>query len=76
MRASTAIGLFLGIFGLMVLVLRPTYRVPLDGNIRDIEATAPLEEYRPIPSWVGLLAIGVGAGVGVMGLRQTHRRRS
>ena len=76
MRSSTVVGLFLCVVGLMVLVLRPTYRVPLEGNIRDLEAAAPLEAYRPIPPWVGLLSIGVGTGGIVAGLRPARRRRS
>ncbi|MEO8635701.1 MAG: hypothetical protein ABI587_10540 [Gemmatimonadales bacterium] len=76
MRGSTAVGLFLVLGGLMVLVLQPTYRVPVESNIRNLEATAPPEEYRPIPAWVGLLAIGAGAGALVLGARQPRGRRS
>ena len=75
MRSSTVVGLFFCVVGLIFLVLRPVYRVPLEGNSRDLETTGPLEEYRPIPPWVGLLSIGVGAGGVVAGLRPTRRRR-
>lgn len=76
MRSSTVVGLFFCIVGLVILVVNPGYRVPVESNIRDLEATAPLEEYRPIPGWVGLLSIGVGASGIVAGLRPTRRRRS
>lgn len=75
MRNSTVVGLFLCVVGLIFLVLRPVYRVPLEGNAGNLEATGPLEEYRPIPAWVGLLSIGVGAGGIVAGLRPARRRR-
>ena len=75
MRSSTVVGLFLCIVGLIFLVLRPVYRVPLEGNARELEATGPLEEYRPIPGWVGLLSIGIGAGGMVAGMRPARQRR-
>lgn len=75
MRSSTVVGLFLCIVGLIFLVLRPVYRVPLERNARELEATGPLEEYRPIPPWVGLLSIGIGAGGIVAGLRPARRRQ-
>ena len=76
MRSSTVVGLFFCVVGLIIPVLRPVYRVPLEGNARNLEATGPLEEYRPIPPWVGLLSIGIGAGGIIARVRPARRRRS
>lgn len=70
MRFLTALGLFLGLFGMMVLVLRPVYRVPRGVDVRELEATAPIDEYRPIPTWLGIAAIGAGGLALVVGRRR------
>jgi uncharacterized membrane protein len=75
MRSSTVVGLFFCLVGLMLLVLQPVYHAPLEENTRGLEATGPIEESRPIPPWVGLLSIGIGAGGIIAGLRPARRRR-
>jgi hypothetical protein len=59
-RFLTALGLFLAISGAMVLVLRPVYRVPIAIDVRELETSGSTDETRPIPVWVGVVAIGVG----------------
>jgi hypothetical protein len=69
-RFSTALGPFLAAFG-GVLALHPVYAVKREMVPTDLEATAPLVEYRPIPGWVGISSIGAG---GVAYLRGRSRR--
>jgi hypothetical protein len=60
-RFPTALGLFGLLFGLLVLVLQPSCRVS-DGKVgTEVEAGVPLGEYRQIPTWMGMAAIGGGA---------------
>ncbi len=61
MRGITAVGGFLILAGIMILVLEPHYRVKRDIEVLGVEATSPLEESRPIPRWVGLAAVTAGS---------------
>lgn len=45
----------------MVTALRPVYRTSGRPPYRGVEAVGPLETYRPVPGWVGPVALGAGA---------------
>lgn len=62
MRASSAVGGFLLIAGLITVVLKPVYNagtLPQGG----VEASGPLHDIRPVPISAALLAIGAGAAL-------------
>jgi len=63
MRDRQVVGLFLLVAGAMFLILQPTYIVRSDIVIRGIEAESPVEEQRPIPGWVGVLAVLSGGAL-------------
>lgn len=72
MRFLTALGLFVALSGLIVVVLRPVYRVPKAVDVQDVEATATMEQHRSIPTRLGIAAIGAGA----VALALSRRRRA
>ncbi len=45
----------------MVLALHPVYEVRHEPPAQGLEATEPLTEFRRIPDWAGVAAIGAGA---------------
>lgn len=53
MRFPTALGGFLAICGLVILLLRPRYDAGGPIQPAGVEATLPTVEYRQIPQWVG-----------------------
>lgn len=63
MRPSVALGLFLAIAGFMILVLKPVYETAGPDRPLSVEAVGPVKETRPIPDWVGVLALLGGGGL-------------
>ncbi len=61
MRGITAVGTFLIVAGIMILVLEPHYEVKRRTEVVNIEIAAPLRESRPIPRWVGLAVLTAGS---------------
>lgn len=61
MRGTTAVGTFLIVAGILILVLEPHYQVKRHTEVVDIEIAAPLRESRPIPRWVGLAVLTAGS---------------
>jgi drug/metabolite transporter (DMT)-like permease len=69
MTSRQAAGGFLAIAGVMILVLDPHYEVPAVPPPSDIEASRPSHDSRPIPRWVGDVALVVGAALLFSGMR-------
>ena len=72
MSDSTIVGLLLGLVGVMLLMLQPVYEVPRDADVHQLEVALP-KEYRPVPGWVGVAAIGLGAVAIVLGQRRKRK---
>lgn len=60
MRFPVALGLFLLLAGFMISVLRPVYQTGERVLQSGIEATGPVEVYRPVPPWVGQASLACG----------------
>ncbi len=60
MRFPVALGLFLLFAGFMIMVLRPVYRTGERVHQEGLEASGPVEVYRPIPPWVGTASLTTG----------------
>lgn len=74
MRFPTALGGFLLVSGLVVLVLKPLYNAGSPIQPQGVEASVPLTDYRPIPTWVG--AVGLAGGAALLAVSfMGHRRQ-
>lgn len=60
MRASTALGGFLLIAGLITLALKPVYNAGPLLQEAGVEATGPREDIRPVPASAAVLSLGAG----------------
>jgi hypothetical protein len=74
MQLRTALGGFLAVAGVMVLVLEPVYEAGAPAPSTEVEAAAPLHEYRVVPGWLGAAAIGLGTVLLLAPLLGTRRR--
>lgn len=63
MRFPVALGLFLLVAGFMIMVLRPVYRTGERGRQEGLEASGPVEVYRPMPPWLGPVALATGGAL-------------
>ena len=77
MRNSTVFGIFLLVLGLLLAVLRPTYRGRSPAPTGEVEADGPVAVYHPVPGWVTLAthAGGVALVVGPRLVRGRGGRR-
>lgn len=75
MRFPVALGLFLLIAGFMIMVLRPVYRTGERGHQQGLEASGPVEVYRPVPPWLALVALATGGALLGAASRRGGRRR-
>jgi hypothetical protein len=72
MRASSAVGGFLVIAGVMTLILKPVYNAgsrPQAG----IEAVGPVQDIRPVPAGAAPLSVGAGFLCLTFAWRTRHR---
>ncbi len=60
MRPSTACGGFLLLAGFITLVLKPVYQAGRLPPGPGVEATAPLDDIRPVPEWVATASLTAG----------------
>ncbi len=63
MRFPVALGLFLLFAGFMIMVLRPVYRTGERVQQEGLEASGPVEVYRPMPPWLGLTSLATGGAL-------------
>lgn len=79
MRFSSVLGLFLLTAGFMFLVLHPVYKSGERVQTEGIEATGPVDVYRPIPDWLSVSAVAGGGALLLFSTgiwRRTRRDRS
>lgn len=60
MRASSALGGFLLIAGLITLILKPVYNAGPLPQGPGVEASGPLRDIRPVPAGAAILAVCSG----------------
>lgn len=75
MRFPVALGLFLLIAGFMLTTLRPVYRTGERVRQEGLEASAPVEVYRPVPPWMGPASLVAGGVLLIVAARRGARRR-